>query len=103
MDDQRDSARIIWNQIKEHLEIKRKQLADQINKYPTPIAACDQQFNFLLQQRADFATEWARLLETEKTSSRESDPIDALREFVNSSSQLDDAFKFALQQKLLDA
>ena len=34
------------------LENERRRIIDEIKAYPTPIPACDAQFNFLLEERA---------------------------------------------------
>jgi hypothetical protein len=34
------------------LEAEKRRLYEEIRNYPTPIAACDQQFNHLLEQQA---------------------------------------------------
>ena len=36
---------------KSDLEAARRVLNEEINAYPTPIAGCDEQFNYLLQQK----------------------------------------------------
>lgn len=41
----------IWHEIKEQLAAKKQQVIAEINEYPPPIPACDQQFNFLLEER----------------------------------------------------
>jgi hypothetical protein len=35
-----------------NLEAERRRLYEEIRNYPTPIAGCDQQFNYLLEQQA---------------------------------------------------
>jgi hypothetical protein len=37
-------------EIRARLEQRRLELADEIRHYPSPIAGCDQQFNWLLEQ-----------------------------------------------------
>jgi hypothetical protein len=34
------------------LEAERQRLYEEIRNYPTPIAGCDEQFNYLLEQQA---------------------------------------------------
>ncbi len=36
---------------KSDLEAAKRVLNEEINAYPTPIAGCDEQFNYLLQQK----------------------------------------------------
>jgi hypothetical protein len=49
--------------IRAHLERRRLALADEIRAYPSPIAGCDQQFNWLLEQRNEIAANLRRLEE----------------------------------------
>ena len=39
------------------LEAEKRRLYEEIRNYPTPIAGCDQQFNYLLEQQALVAAE----------------------------------------------
>ena len=39
-------------ELKERLLRKKRSIQDEINNYPPPIPACDQQFNHLLDQRS---------------------------------------------------
>ncbi len=41
-----------WENLKSILEKKKQEVQDEILHYPPPIPACDQQFNYLLEQRA---------------------------------------------------
>jgi hypothetical protein len=43
------------------LEAEKRRLYDEIRSYPTPIAGCDQQFNYLLEQQARVHTELNRV------------------------------------------
>ena len=42
----------IWAELKGHLERRVTQLNEEIRRYPTPIARCDEQLGALLEQRA---------------------------------------------------
>ena len=53
-----------WQTIRAQFETQRRALYDEIRNYPTPIAACDQQFNFLLEERGRIIQELRRLDET---------------------------------------
>ena len=46
---------------KADLESERHRINDEITNYPTPIPACDAQFNFLLEERARIARELQEL------------------------------------------
>jgi len=56
-----------WKRIKDHLENERQRIYEEIRHYPTPIPACDAQFNYLLEERARIGQELDRL----KTLSKE--------------------------------
>ena len=43
------------------LEAEKRRLYEEIRNYPTPIAGCDQQFNYLLEQQARIAAELNRI------------------------------------------
>lgn len=45
---------------REHLESERHRVNEAIRNYPTPIAACDAQFNYLLEERARIVQELDR-------------------------------------------
>jgi hypothetical protein len=49
------------NERVEFLEAERRRLYEEIRNYPTPIAACDQQFNYLLEQQAQVTAELNRV------------------------------------------
>ncbi|MYC96169.1 MAG: hypothetical protein F4X14_14495 [Caldilineaceae bacterium SB0661_bin_32] len=50
---------------RERLEAERKRIQAEISSYPTPIAGCDEQFNYLLERRSQVRRELARLVEEE--------------------------------------
>lgn len=43
------------------LEEERRAVVEEMRAYSTPIAGCDQQYNFLMEQRAALSGELARL------------------------------------------
>ena len=43
------------------LEAEKRRLYEEIRNYPTPIAGCDQQFNYLLEQQARIVAELNRI------------------------------------------
>jgi hypothetical protein len=45
----------------EQLDAERRRLYEEIRNYPTPIAGCDQQFNYLLEQHAQVIAELNRI------------------------------------------
>ena len=59
-------ARVVdckWTALQGHLQDLRKAVQDEIRNYPTPIAGCDQQFNYLLERRDRIAGESSRISE----------------------------------------
>jgi hypothetical protein len=44
-----------------NLEAEKARLYEEIRRYPTPITACDQQFNWLLEQQTRVIAELRRL------------------------------------------
>lgn len=50
-----------WDAVKRYLEERRRPVEEEIRRYPAPIAGCDAQFNYLLEQRAILSRELVRL------------------------------------------
>ncbi len=75
------SRRSAHKTLKIFLEEKKAEIEAEIISYPPPIPACDQQFNYLLEQRALIAEELRRF---RRLSTQFSDPL-ALHEFVSGS------------------
>ena len=55
-----DSA---WTNLLEHLRESLHVVQDEIRNYPTPIAGCDQQFNYLLDKRERIVADTHRIRE----------------------------------------
>jgi hypothetical protein len=81
-----------WAEIVECLEGRKRRLYEEIRSYPTPIAGCDQQFNYLLEQQAGVSAELTQVREALTRIEREGAST-ALVEFVTSSQGIDDALK----------
>jgi hypothetical protein len=54
-------------EIVRRLEAEKQRLYDEIRSYPTPIAGCDQQFNYLLEQQARVIAELRRVTTDQET------------------------------------
>lgn len=80
-----DSARAVWGTIRKRLEDERYRIVREIGQYPTPIPACDQDYNHMLAERERVNEELARLDEAEKRSAGTADVRAAIDEFVRSS------------------
>jgi hypothetical protein len=83
----------VWNGIRTHLENERRRIQQEIRTYPQPIAACDQQFNYLLEERSRISQELTRLHEISEEGQKSGESVKFLDEFVSSSSYLDDETK----------
>jgi len=97
-----DSAKLesMWNEIKLHLEDRRRALAEEIRDYPTPIPRCDAQFNHLYEQQARLARELDRIgAPAEKKPGRE-DYIELIGQFVRSLPYTDAAAERELRARL---
>jgi hypothetical protein len=79
--------------LRTHLERERDRIGEEIRNYPPPIPACDLQFNQLLEARAGISRELDLLQRLARESSRRSDAVGLLGEFIRSSSFLDDEAK----------
>ena len=49
------------NDREKFLEAEKRRLYEEIRNYPTPIAGCDQQFNYLLEQQAQVIAKLNRI------------------------------------------
>jgi hypothetical protein len=89
---------LIWADIVGTLEARKRRLYEEIRAYPTPIAGCDQQFNYLLEQQSRTTDELARAKtfaadSLEEGSSGHQRAAAQLEHFLNASLCLDDATK----------
>jgi hypothetical protein len=97
---QPDPVRSAWERIEAHLENERRRVHDEIRKYPPPIPACDQDFNYLLEKRAQITDELGRLRETGMAGIAPEDSIKLIDEFVNASNCIDDEMKRKIRSDL---
>ena len=88
-----------WAEITSYLEAKKRALYAEIRSYPTPIAGCDQQFNYLLEQLARVSEELARALGYQGKSV-ENDQLPTFKSFLESSGCIDDETKQALSSRV---
>jgi hypothetical protein len=80
----------IWNRIREYLETKRNQILEDIVNYPPPIPACDQHYNYLLEQRVTISQELRRLNTLFQDRSAGQDEIKLIDEFLTASAYIHD-------------
>jgi hypothetical protein len=86
---QMDVIQFAWNKIRTQLENEKVRIYQAIGNYPPPIAACDQQFNYLLEEQIWISRELGRLNEAINASLTIGDPIQLIDEFIQSSSYVD--------------
>ncbi len=82
-----------WQAIRDQLLAKQNQLYEEIANYPPPIPACDQHFNYLLEQRTAIALELRRQKALAEKSLTSCDPVVLIDTFVESSIYLNDDAK----------
>lgn len=78
-----------WNQIRLQVETEKARIYEEIGTYPSPIAACDQQFNFLLEERTRVLQELDRLNEAAAASLTIEDAMKRMDDFIQSSGYVD--------------
>ena len=95
----RDSAKLasMWNEIRLHLEDRRRSLAAEIRNYPTPIPRCDAQFNHLYEQQARLARDLDRI---GALARKNGDTIELIMRFVASAPYTDDPAERQLRSRL---
>jgi len=84
-----DSLAAAWQMVREQLEAKQNRLYDDIANYPPPIPACDQHFNYLLEQRTAIAQELRRQKTLALASLSSRDPVALIGDFIASSAFVD--------------
>jgi len=97
-----DSAKLesMWNEIRLHLEDRRRALAAEIRNYPTPIPRCDAQFNHLYEQQARVARDLDRIGAPAGKNAKRGDTIESIRRFNASAPYTDDAVERALRSRM---
>jgi hypothetical protein len=102
LDTARDSATLesMWNEIKLHLEDRRRSLAAEIRSYPTPIPRCDAQFNHLYEQQARLVRDLDRIGALSGKSLQREDTIELIERFIASAPYTDDGGERALRSRM---
>ena len=96
----RGAAHPAWAEIEAHLESARRSTFEEIRDYPRPIAGCDQQFNWLLEESDRIAAELSRLASVWRADATGGAGVEALAGFIDSSACLDDGLKARLRAGL---
>lgn len=87
---QLDQVTAWWQGVRDLLEHKKAQVNEAIVNYPPPIPACDQHFNYLLEERAKLPQELQRLADFAKQGTGQKEHRTLLEEFIMTSSHLND-------------
>jgi hypothetical protein len=103
LDTRTDAAPSPWTELEDHLESVRRSILAEIREYPPPIAACDQQFNYLLEQRDSVAGELNRLASMRHNDAPGGADLEALRDFIRESPCIAAELKAQLVQQLHQA
>ncbi len=83
----------IQETIKKALEHKKQQLLEEIKRYPPPIPACDQHFNYLLEQRTGISQELRQLNRLFEENQERQDMTTVMQAFIAESVYLDNETK----------
>ena len=87
-------------EIKCHLERRKEEIYSEIKSYPSPIPACDAQFNYLLELRNAVADELSQVRSLLNGGNEASDPIHKVVSFISGSTLLHRRTKMAFQERL---
>jgi hypothetical protein len=98
-----DLLKSVWEQIRTRLEGARSRIYEEIRNYPRPIPACDQQFNYLLEERARVCGELDRVDEVLREGLWRSDPVQRIEAFLQSSGCIDSGAQQAIRSSLKEA
>ena len=91
----------LWKSIKDHLENERHRIFEEIKHYPTPIPACDAQFNYLLEERARTVQELDRLKALSKEILTRREDVKVIEEFITSSNYINGEAEQRMRSTLL--
>jgi hypothetical protein len=78
----------LWKSIKDRLENDRHRVNEETRNYPTPIPACDAQFNHLLEEQAKITQELDRLKALLKGNLTRMENVKLIDEFIQSSNYI---------------
>jgi hypothetical protein len=92
-------AESVWDEIRARLERRRDEILERISSYPTPIPACDVDFNRLLEERARVFEELDRL-KALRLSDKSRHDDSGMKEFIASCASLSEDDRGALHALL---
>jgi DNA-binding SARP family transcriptional activator len=97
-----ETSTALWQELKNYLEAKREEIRNDIKHYPPPIPACDQQFNYLLEQRTRIHQDLRRVNAMLKESLTDAETVKAMEEFLQSATYLEESVKDLIRTYLND-
>jgi len=97
-----DLAASIWTRIREHLENERHRINEEIRNYPTPIPACDAQFNYLLEERVQIPEELKQLEALAREDLTPDELLKRVDEFIASSKYIGGEVEQRIRSSLPD-
>ncbi len=97
-----DPIREAWAALRSHLESRSRELNEEIRRYPTPIARCDEQLTKLLEQRAQALTQLSLIDEAglEKLPQSDRPSLSSVEKIIRSYAPGDDEAGLALVSRL---
>jgi chorismate mutase len=95
------SMESVLKRMRGHLESERRRVNEDIRKYPTPIPACDAQFNYLLEERAKIAEELDRLKALAEEVLTRRARFEGIGEFITSSNYINGEAEQKIRSSML--
>ena len=95
-----DSLKLLWGEIRGHLEERKRILDDEIRNYPTPIPHCDAQFNHLAEQRTRLWQDLERMNILDRVGIGPSEYVEVIEEFIKSSPYTSDESELTIRSRL---
>lgn len=90
-----------FESISDYLEDERHRVNEEIMSYPTPITACDAQFNYLLEQQKEIAQERDRWKDLAGGSVTRPGDLRRIGEFITTSKYINGERRQRIQSFLL--
>ena len=92
-----------WDALQRYLELRAKDLCNEVRHYPTPLARCDVQLTKLIEQRTYALESLRRFTQTEAGSDSATPSLAAMRGFVAEFWCADDELEAGLVTRLKTA
>ncbi len=93
----------IWAKIRVHLEGEKDRIFEAIKNYPPQITNCDEQFDYLLEERETITRELARMRELSAASLSHAERSKSIDEFMSTSRFVNDELKQEIRSALRHA